>query len=178
MAILMLRHTQPDVAPGTCYGQTDLDLADSFEHDLAAVLDTLPAFETIVTSPLKRCRRLAERIAMERGFDVRADSRLQEMDFGYWEAQSWNKIARAELDQWAADFAHARPHGGESVSDLKARVDAAMSDIRSTRATTLVVTHAGVIRAALAPRLDVHQFQQQIGFGELIRLPDMREVSG
>ena len=77
------------------------------------------------------------------------DARLAEIDFGAWEGRPWAAIPRAELDAWAADLLHARPHGGESVAMLLARTRAALADLRATGAPCIAVTHAGVIRAAL-----------------------------
>ncbi len=171
----MLRHTRPDIAPGICYGQTDLDLADSFEREADQVLRSLPAFSAIVSSPLRRCRKLADLIADRYQQSIRIEPRLAEMDFGRWEGVAWNDIPRGELDQWAEDFSQARPHGGESVSALKARVEDALADIRMRQAPTLIVTHAGVIRAALAQGPEAHHFQTQVEFGEVIRLPDSEE---
>ena len=56
------------------------------------------------------------------------DERLREFDFGTWEGVRWDAIPRAELDAWAADFFHARPHGGESVHMLRERVETAIAD--------------------------------------------------
>lgn len=172
MAVLMLRHTTPRVAPGTCYGHTDLDVADSFDHEAAQVLERLPGAGAIVSSPLQRCRKLAERIATRHNVSVRLDARIMEMDFGTWEGRAWSDIPRHELDEWAANFFRARPHGGESVETLKTRVDAALLDIQSTQVQTLIITHAGVIRSALAKGTGVRDFQTEIGFGEFVRLPE------
>ena len=168
----MLRHTKPQVESGTCYGQTDLDVADSFEQEAERVLAKLPDIAAIVSSPLKRCRVLADWIAAHTGLPIHLDPRLTELNFGRWENLAWDKVPRAELDQWASDFHDARPHGGESVGDLKTRVDTALSDIRATQTRTVIVTHAGVIRVALAQGRDARHFQTQIDFGEIIRLPD------
>lgn len=70
-----------------------------------------------------------------------------EMDFGRWEGVPWDRIPRAELDAWAADFDHARPHGGESVAIFAARVEAALSALRDGT-PTLIVTHGGVMKVA------------------------------
>ena len=168
---MMLRHTTPLVAPGTCYGQTDLDVAGSFEQEVEQILQRLPDFAAIVSSPLQRCRKLADQVAAHARLDVRIEARLIEMDFGRWEGTAWTDIPRPELDQWASDFHDARPHGGETVGELKARVDAALAEIWSTAIPTLVVTHAGVIRAALAQGRGAQHYQTDIGFGELIALP-------
>jgi len=145
VALIFLRHTTPDVPKGICYGMTDLPLTASFETEFATLLPKLPKVERIVCSPLQRCRLLAKRVS--RAFDLpfSIKQNLREMDFGTWEMTPWDTVPRAELDAWAADFMDARPHGGESVSDLESRVQGALQGLASD---TLVVTHSGVIRAA------------------------------
>lgn len=166
MAVTLLRHTRPDVADGVCYGQLDLEVADSFAADAAAALRALPRSpDTILSSPLKRCHALAKFIAQKTQAPMTCDARLMEMDFGRWEGMAWEGIARDELDAWAADFAHACPHGGESVAMLKARVDACVADWIDRQAHILMVTHAGVIRAAVSPGLDQEGFETRIAFG-------------
>ena len=175
MAVVMLRHTTPLVAPGICYGQTDLDVADSFDAEVAQILERVPQIAAIVTSPLQRCSMLAERIADRKNLRVESDDRLKEMDFGTWEGQPWSDIPRDELDAWANDFFQANPHGGESVQSLKRRVDSVVSERRQTVTPTLFVTHGGVIRAALAKGEKARDYQTEIGFGELVRLPETKQ---
>ncbi len=177
MGIVMVRHTTPLIAPGTCYGVTDLDVAESFEQEAETVVANLPAATRIVTSPLQRCRRLADYVSAHTGLSVETDARLIEMNFGSWEGLAWDVIPRSELEAWAADFYHARPHGGESVAALKARVDKAIRDVQVTRLPTLIVTHAGVVRAVLAKGTEGRHFQTEIGFGGMIHLPQSNEVN-
>ena len=171
MAVILVRHTTPRVAPGTCYGRTDLPLIDSFAAEASQVLAALPTVTQIVTSPLQRCRQLAEYVGQARGLKIDIDARLQEMDFGAWEGVPWNAIPRHELDAWAAEFLHARPHGGETVAGLRARVLQAIDPLHIGEAMTLCVTHAGVIRAALATGDTADDFNTRIDFGGMIHLP-------
>lgn len=169
MALVFLRHTTPEVAAGVCYGMTDLALCESFVQERRAVLKALPPITRIVSSPLSRCSRLAEFLGRELALPVTADTRLREMDFGAWEGQPWDEINRDELDRWAADFMHARPHGGESVAQLKTRVGEAISSYRSLPGDSLVVTHAGVIKAAFADADEERAFDGTVPFGGMRR---------
>jgi alpha-ribazole phosphatase len=85
------------------------------------------------------------------------DERLKEMNFGAWEQQRWDAIERAALDEWAADFEHARSHGGESVAQFVARVQSWLDAFGLTRecSPAYVVTHAGVIRVIASLLLGV-----------------------
>lgn len=136
----LLRHLPPKVEKGTCYGVTDLDLLPGWEDAARALARRFETRSAIFTSPLKRCRQIAEVIGKH---EISTD--LVEMDFGRWEMQRWDAIDRAELDAWAADFMEARPHGGESVAMLRARVAAVLRDVPDG---ALLVTHNGVIKAA------------------------------
>ena len=77
----------------------------------------------------------------------------------------WDSIPRPELDAWAADFFHARPHGGESVHMLHERVGSAIADYRQSGVSHVVVTHAGVIKAALAQSGHADGWSATIEFG-------------
>ncbi len=174
MALILLRHTTPMVAPGTCYGQTDLDVAATFETEAAKAFVALPPVHRpahrIVTSPLRRCRKLADFISQRSGLPVEDDPRLMEMDFGSWEDRPWTTIPKIEIDMWADDFFHACPHGGESVSMLSTRVREALHDWGTRETPTLIVTHAGVIRAALATGETADDFNTQIDFGSFVTI--------
>lgn len=173
MHLILVRHTRPCVAADVCYGITDLDLAPTFEDEAAAIVATLPVADRLVSSPLRRCRRLAERIGAARGVVPVFDERLREFDFGTWEGVRWGAIPRAELDAWAADFFHARPHGGESVHMLRERVEAAIADYRRSGESHVVITHAGVIKAALAQSGHPDGWKAAVEFGAAVRIaPD------
>lgn len=168
--MIVLRHTRPAIAEGTCYGRSDLALDDGFEAGLAAILRDLPPVSSVRTSPLSRCRRLAERLAAARGLPLDVDEALVEMDFGAWEGVPWCDVPRSELDAWALDFRHARPHGGESVAMLEARVGAALADAASIRPPTLWVAHAGVARAAAALTGRAQGWDTRLDFGRWLDL--------
>lgn len=138
-----------------CYGQTDLPVADSFIAEAVAVRRKLPAPDRVVvySSPLQRCRQLAE--SLDPG-PIRQDRRLLEMHFGDWEQRRWEQIADAHLPIWMADFVNQRCTGGESFQDVLARVTAFWQVLQQQPDDQVwVVTHAGVIRAILASVLDI-----------------------
>ena len=64
--LYLIRHTTPDIAHGICYGQLDINLSESFEYEVNAVLKLLPALDLVITSPLQRCKKLAIHLAQER----------------------------------------------------------------------------------------------------------------
>ena len=98
MRLILVRHTRPAVPEGVCYGVTDLDVAPTFDREAARVVASLPAVERLVTSPLRRCVRLAERIAAARGLTPVVDGRLREMGLRPLGGHPWDEIDRSELD--------------------------------------------------------------------------------
>lgn len=158
------------VDAGVCYGRTDLDVTPAFENEASAAHSVLPPFDRIVTSPLIRCRKLADFIGRRSRLEVEEDARLQEMDFGAWEGQAWSAIPRSEINEWAADFYNARPHGGESVAMLQARACDALRTLRDSGPSTLIVTHAGVIRSALANGQTAEDFNSHIDYGGFVAI--------
>ncbi len=152
MGLILLRHTKPDIADGTCYGSTDLQPGTRFAGEAKAALAALPwTPDQILSSPLIRCARLADCIAAAHGLDASFHDGLKEMDFGVWEGVRWDSVPVDELNQWANDLLHARPQGGESVYQMQQRARAALNAEDAWRADTgtVVITHAGVIRAVL-----------------------------
>ncbi len=143
MILHLVRHPKPRVAPGICYGRLDLE-AENAGAVAARLRAELPPELPVWSSPLRRCRSLAELL---HPLPV-LDERLTEMDFGRWEGRPWDAIPRAELDAWAADVAGYAPPGGESPRLLQARALAFVAGLAVPEA--VIVTHAGVIRTLLA----------------------------
>ena len=122
--ILLLRHTVPAIEPGRCYGSTDVPLDErTFAAELPEIARLLPDDALIVSSPLARCRRLADALNTRRGRgEVLIDRALRERSYGDWEGTRWDDIARAQIDAWRDNFLDYAPPHGESVLALQTRV--------------------------------------------------------
>lgn len=151
MRLYLIRHPQPGVAAGICYGRSDLAAPRERVLEAAGALaPQLPRDAALWSSPAARCAALAETLAGALGATVRYDARLLEMDFGAWEMQAWDSIPRSEVDAWAADIAAYRPGGGECVLDVAERVKAFHDKLKADGRDAVLVCHAGVIRLLLA----------------------------
>src|SRR5205823_6648041 len=70
------------------------------------------------TSPLRRCREVADELARLLKAVLRIDDRLAEIDFGEWEGRGWNEIERRDrvrYEAWLASWRDVGPPGGESL---------------------------------------------------------------
>lgn len=147
----LLRHTKPYIEPNICYGQSDIPLPRDFKTVyLPKVINEIKNLQisTIYTSPLIRCKTLAEEVANYLNIDsIYEDQRLMEMNFGEWELKSWDTIYSSNLgNEWFADFLNIRCPNGESFNDLINRAIDFNNQIDNKK-NILIVTHAGFIRA-------------------------------
>jgi broad specificity phosphatase PhoE/nicotinamide riboside kinase len=109
--------------------------------------------ELLLSSDLRRCRELGERLAVATGATLRLDPRLREQSMGAWEGRSWEELTRADpagVTAWWDGYAQARAPGGESLQDLAARLEPLWDEIvRGGARRVALVTHIGVIRVLL-----------------------------
>ncbi|HTV96033.1 MAG TPA: histidine phosphatase family protein [Steroidobacteraceae bacterium] len=154
MQVYLVRHPEPAASAGLCYGRSDLAVDARAVGAAAASIRALvpPAVlrqGEIFTSPLSRCLVLARELAAPRAPTI--DEDLIEMHFGAWEGIAWSCIGRAQLDAWAGDVWSHAPGGGESASAVAERWLRWARRARERGApSAVVVTHAGLIRVALA----------------------------
>ncbi|HVG13793.1 MAG TPA: histidine phosphatase family protein, partial [Chitinophagaceae bacterium] len=120
MEIFLIRHTTPDIQKGTCYGQADLDVVSSFGEEASCIRQHLPPdIEMVYSSPLKRCRQLAESLFPNHA--IQFDDRLKEINCGAWELKLWDSIEQEALKAWMSDFVNVVIPEGESYTDLFTR---------------------------------------------------------
>lgn len=151
MTLWVVRHAQPLIAPGICYGALDV-AADALATQQAAerLALELPQGITVLCSTLQRCERVAQVLSgLRPDLALKPEPRLVEMNFGVYEGVAWADIPKHALDVWTADFAHHRFGGQESVAQFMARVAEVWDAWSAQPAKDQVwISHAGVARAA------------------------------
>ncbi|HEX8964506.1 MAG TPA: histidine phosphatase family protein [Rhodocyclaceae bacterium] len=160
------------MAADICYGQTDVGIAEDAAAVAARIRGLLPD-APFYSSPLRRCRLLAEALHPAPRFD----DRLREIDFGSWEMKRWDDIGRAAVDAWAADPLHYAEHGGESVAALRRRAAACAREIAARHDEAVLVIHAGVMKALAVELLglpDPAWFSTSFVFGTVSLIEDGR----
>lgn len=167
MELWLVRHARPVIAPGICYGSTDVAADATHTTQSAArlwrALNTEGAASNSTTahtslqvwaSPLQRAQTLAQALHTASGHTLHwhTDVRLAEMDFGHWEGRAWADLGAEAFAPWMDNFAHHRVGGGDSVAHFMARVEQAwQTTLQHGRIhghhRAVWLTHAGVIRA-------------------------------
>lgn len=173
MNLTFIRHTSVAVAPGICYGQSDVPLSPTFEAEARQVVSKLQhaPCDAVYCSPLSRCRKLAAYCGYP---EPVIDTRLLELNFGAWEMKAWEDITDPQLQQWFEDWLHVTPTNGESFTSMISRVEEFLLDLKKLPFQEgLIFTHAGVIRAAgiLAGTFpDAEAFEYKVGYGDVFKL--------
>lgn len=149
-----LRHGEV-AGPANVYrGPDDVPLTLHGWQQMHAALAALPPWGAVVTSPAPRCQDFAREIAAVQLLDCTVDESWRELDFGAWEGLRPDQAASRDAGAHAAFVRDPRRHpppGGETLDALDARVDVALARLGASALTpTLVVTHAGAMRAVLA----------------------------
>ncbi len=142
----LLRHGEPDGA-GRLIGRTD---ARPTAAGIAACADRardLP-IEVLLSSDLSRAQLAGEAIGRATGLPLTLDPRWRELDFGAWDGLLPAEVNDLALSRFHDDPDRHPPPGGERWSALTARITAAIDTLAAR--STLVVTHGGAMRAALA----------------------------
>ena len=162
MKLWLVRHAQPLIAPGVCYGATDVAADPQATLKAAQALAlALPNSVTVTSSPLQRCELLTQFLrGLRPDLLYKTDDRLAEMNFGCWEGQRWDAIPQADYERWTADFGAHAFGGKESVQAFMLRVTAAWDEAQLGGLETVWITHAGVIRAATLLAQGVRQVTQ------------------
>ena len=168
MEVHVIRHTPIDFDKNRCYGRLEVPLAASFLEDFKEVQQRLDdAYDTIYSSPQKRCIQLANALAIS---NTKTDERLLEVDFGEWEGKLWSEMDQEVLNTWMMDFVKIAPPKGESLEHMFHRVSSFMDELRGKNYDKiLIITHSGVIRCIWAYLLEIplkNVFKIPIGFHE------------
>lgn len=141
----------------------DVPVPDGHQPEIIKLLPT--DFDIVYTSPLIRCKLLAEQISST----ATSDTRLMELHFGDWEGMKWDDIDRMALDIWGENYIDSPPPNGESLLDLLGRLQSFIQELSElSYKKVIIVTHGGIIRCAMHLFNDIplHQvMMEKVDFG-------------
>jgi len=161
--VLFVRHGQTPTTgtllPGRAAGLHLSDAGQAQARAVAERLAALPSVDAIYASPLERTRETARPIGEARGLKVRVDRGLLEADIGDWTGQELKTVRKAP--EWKTVQAYPsgfRFPGGESFVEMQNRILATVERLRAAHpgGTVVAVSHADVIKAAVAHALGTH----------------------
>jgi broad specificity phosphatase PhoE len=148
--LLLVRHA-PTAATRAAAFPLDEPLDERGRAAAAAVAGALPPRCDALASPALRCRQTAEAA----GLSVTREPRLAECDFGSWAGRTLAEVHGADPEgavAWMSD-ADAAPHDGEPLRAFAGRVASWLDEQADGDGVTVVITHAGVVKAAVVHAL-------------------------
>lgn len=143
--IHLLRHGPP-VRTGLLLGHCDEPAAAPHAPTLISRAASCNV-AAIVTSDLRRAADTAAALAAVMALPMTHDSRWRELDFGLWDGRAAADLPAQDMARFWNDPDSCPPPEGERWTELRHRVGAALDDLTGP---TLVVTHAGAMRAAVS----------------------------
>jgi probable phosphomutase (TIGR03848 family) len=160
--LLLIRHAVTAVTGRRLSGATPgVHLSEEGLLQAAKLSDRLSPLRltAVYSSPLERCTETAEAIALPRGLEVRALPDLVEVGYGTWTGRPLAQLYRTALwKRIQSAPSSVRFPGGESLTEVQRRCVTALDDLaaRHPRGMVAVVSHADVIRLAVAHYAGVH----------------------
>lgn len=153
--VLFMRHPRTVFNDtGLLSGHIDVELSEEGRAQARRAADALAAWQPdrILSSPLSRCRAIADAAASALGQQVIVDERLIELDFGPLEG-----VPKADLERQGLSFpwdivdghSVAAP-GAETFEQLIERAAGFVDYVATLRGKTACVTHGGFSRAVFA----------------------------
>ncbi|WP_406182499.1 bifunctional RNase H/acid phosphatase [Streptomyces sp. NBC_01006] len=154
---VLLRHGETALTPQKRFsgsGGTDPELSPAGRRQASAVAEALAArgtVQTIVSSPLRRCRETAQAVADRLGLTVTVEEGLREVDFGAWEGLTFAEVRERfpdDLQAWLDSPKAAPTGGGESFTAATRRISATRDRLLAAHAgrTVLLVTHVTPVK--------------------------------
>lgn len=163
--IFMIRHGEVENHDqGIFNGQMDVDITPKGVAHMERAADFLADANVchVYSSDLRRTVRGAEIITKRLGLDGKKTKvpQIREIHLGEWQGLSGLEVdARfpGEREARWADIAHHRPLGGETVTELSARVVPAVLEIveRHRGESVAIVAHAGPNRTVICHALGI-----------------------
>jgi probable phosphomutase (TIGR03848 family) len=160
--LLLVRHALNDWVGDRLAGWTpDVHLNDKGRAQAESLAQRLAdqPITAVYASPLERAVETAQIIAAPHRLEVQIREGVGEVRYGEWTGQSLKELAKE--DAWrVVQFypSGARFPGGEAIREMQARAVAELDAIVAAHPsqTVVVVSHADVLKAALAHYVGLH----------------------
>ena len=160
--IFFIRHGRTDWNDSSRFqGRTDVPLNDAGRAQAASLAARMRDWRGTVlySSTMSRAFETAQILSANCGGLIEPREGLVEMGFGDWEGRTFmelEKSATEHFHSWRANPFGNVPQGGETFEAIRARLKPVLDEVlREDAARVAVVSHGGVIRAALCMLLNL-----------------------
>jgi probable phosphoglycerate mutase len=151
--LILVRHGESTGnADGLLVGQIDAPLTERGAAQALSVGPVVTGAARLISSPLQRARHTAE--ALDTGLPIEIDDRWIELDYGEYDGRPLGAVPDEVWTKWRSD-PDFRPPGGETLSEVGARVRSACEELFAVdgegargSGAVVVVSHVSPIKAA------------------------------
>ncbi|WP_052072954.1 histidine phosphatase family protein [Thalassotalea sp. ND16A] len=170
--LFLLRHAKVD-GPAALYGHTDIGVS-AYENDklVAELLRVKHCFSHIVSSPLQRCRTVAEQFSEQSGLPLTIEPGLSETSFGDYDGIAFDDINGNDANAsdanasdlnwptlekfWHNPMLNTLPNA-ESLMNFKQRINSILRTLISEHKgeNALLICHGGVIKMMISTVLEL-----------------------
>ncbi|MFJ3466423.1 alpha-ribazole phosphatase family protein [Pseudomonas sp. NPDC090201] len=153
----LLRHGETELGGGL-RGSLDDPLTDLGWQQMRSSVAELALespWDRIVSSPLQRCARFAEELALKLSLPLQLEAGIQELHFGDWEGIGTAQLMETDAEGlgrfWEDPYSFTPPKG-EPVLAFASRVLGVIERLQQTcdGERILLISHGGVMRLLLA----------------------------
>jgi broad specificity phosphatase PhoE len=161
LRILLTRHGETDWnRERRVLGWSNIPLNETGIRQARQLAGWLPAFKIarVYSSPLRRTFQTAEILCSGLGLEPVPEPHFTEANIGDWEGRLWKDLADDPTRLQYYDRPDtARPPGGETSAEVRARAVSGIEAIRKVEpdGTILIVTHADLVRCVLSHYLNI-----------------------
>jgi broad specificity phosphatase PhoE len=146
--LVLIRHA-PTAATRAFAFPADEELDERGVQAAAELRVSAPTGHEVLSSPSRRCLATAAGAGLA---DPVVEPLIAECDFGDWAGRTLDGLPDDEVAALMTD-PDAAPHGGESLRTFYGRIAGWLDEQASLDGGALVVTHGGVIKAAVVHAL-------------------------
>jgi broad specificity phosphatase PhoE len=159
--LLIVRHGETEWnAEGRIQGHTDIGLSEKGAEQARSLGQRLAdrQIDVAYSSDLKRTSETAKLALSGRDITLNETPRLREYNKGIFEGMTLSEIQEkfpAEYPKYLEKDLSYAPEGGETTRDVSTRMASIFAEIKANHLdeTVLVVSHGGVLRAAMVSLL-------------------------
>ena len=160
--LYLIRHGRTELNKERVFrGMLDVPLDSVGEAEAAAAAKALrkAGIARIFVSPLSRAQRTAELLAASVGAPVETCDALRDIDYGKWSGRPDEAIRQEDpkqYERWLTEPGRMRFPGGESLGDVRARVQPVLERIAGgAEPVVAVVSHRVTLKVLLCEALDL-----------------------
>ena len=159
-----MRHGQTDLNKDKRFrGMTDAPLNQAGREEVSAAAKVLEreGLQVLYTSPLPRTIETASIIAGATGCRVEPDDRFIDIDYGDWQGltveEALREFGAQQMDRWALDPGSFEFPGGNSMAEVRNRVEPALTAVieKGNPSSVAVVSHLAVLKVCFLALMDL-----------------------